>query len=373
LVQVWDKIGIRYFRDVVNSRYPYNKAENEHNAQSTRRQLITMLRALSDSPFQQAGQANILDTHMPLLEVYISRFLLLVNELVKRGVRSDYIQQRKNSTFLKGRLLMSQQIRNNSFHQERFFIEYQQFQVNRPANRLIKSALLLVSDITHHAKNRRLALELKGVFYEVPSSLDIKSDFQHIKTDRNMSYYKPVLAWCRLLLNGLGPTTSAGEFETLSLLYPMERIFEDYVALCLRKTLRQSFYASPPFQSSRLLKTQSRKFSLVENHEGKTLFNLRPDLLIIENHRTLTVLDTKWKLINEMDRSHKYGISQSDIYQLYASGHKYFKESSVKNVVLIYPKTDTFSQPLPAFIFEQGFTLKVVPFDLERGELVGGI
>jgi 5-methylcytosine-specific restriction endonuclease McrBC regulatory subunit McrC len=36
-----------------------------------------------------------------------------------------------------------------------------------------------------------------------------------------MSYYQNVLAWCRLLLNGHGPTPSTGDFNTLSLPYPM--------------------------------------------------------------------------------------------------------------------------------------------------------
>ena len=47
------------------------------------------------------------------------------------------------------------------------------------------------------------------------------------------------------------------------------------------------------------------------------------------------VLDTKWKkLIENSKNSKKYGISESDMHQMYAYAYKY----DVENVILIYPK-----------------------------------
>jgi len=342
----------------------YNKTGNKESVEVTRNQLLIMLRTLRNSPFKQAGHADIRDAKMPLLEVYITQYLSLVNQLVKRGVRSDYVLMQKNAKYLKGRLLISQQIRKNAFHHERFYIEYQEYQINRPANRLIKTTLLLVSKYTRNSQNQRLARELSFVFDEVPISCDVKADFQKVRTDRTMGYYTEVLAWCKLLLSKHGPTASSGDFNTLALLYPMERIFEDYVAHCLRRNLDQ--YFEPGSQ----LKTQSRKYSLVEKHNGKPIFNLKPDLLVQLDNQNICVMDSKWKLLNADDHSHKYGISQADMYQLYAYGHKYLKDSKEKNLILIYPKTDTFTEPLPLFTYENGFTLEVVPFDISMGVLL---
>jgi len=340
----------------------------DESLEITRSQLITMLRCLRESPFKQAGSADIYDTKMPLLEVYISQFLLLTNQLVKRGIRSDYVRERKNAKYLKGRLLVSQQIRSNMLHPERFAIECDEYLVNRPANRLIKTTLSRVARVSKNSRNQRLARELSFVFEDVPLSTDIRADFQQVKTGRSMEYYLAVLAWCRLLLNNDGPTASTGSFDTLSLLYPMERIFEDYVAHCLRPTLDKYF------EPGTELKTQAAKHSLVEEHEGKTIFNLRPDLLVLKDKETLCVMDTKWKLLDSSDRGNKYGISQPDMYQLYAYGHKYLKGQDQKRLMLIYPKTDKFQEALPAFHYEDGFRLDAVPFDLEKGELVcGGI
>jgi len=334
------------------------------SAEATRNQLITMLRCLRDSPFKQAGSATIRDTTMPLLEVYISQFLSLTNQLIKRGIRSDYVREQKNAKFLKGRLRVSQQIRSNMLHPERFAIECDEYLVNRPANRLIKTTLALVARVAKSARNQRLARELGFVFEDVPTSTDIRTDFQKVKTGRSMSYYQNVLAWCRLLLNGHGPTASTGDFNTLSLLYPMERIFEDYVAHCLRSKLDDHFEAGCT------LKTQAAKHSLVEEHDGKAIFRLKPDFLVLNGKQTVCVMDTKWKLLDASDRRNKYGISQSDMYQLYAYGHKYLKNNEHKELMLIYPKTDKFKEPLSPFQYEDGLVLKVVPFDLERGELI---
>lgn len=336
-------------------------------AEKTRKTLITMLRCLRDSPFKQGDSAEIRTTNMPLLEVYISQFLSLTNQLIKRGIRSDYVRVQNNSKFLRGRLLVSQQIRSNMLHPERFAIEYDEYLVNRPANRLIKATLALVTRVAQSSKNQRLARGLSFAFEDVPKSTDIRTDFQKVKTDRSMSYYQNVLEWCRLLLNGHGPTSSTGGFNTLSILYPMERIFEDYVAHRLRPKLGSYFEGCT-------LKTQAATDSLVENHNDKPIFKLKPDLLIIKGVETVCVMDTKWKLLDASDHGNKYGISQADMYQLYAYGHKYLKKSKPpKKLMLVYPKTDKFEKRLPLFEYEKGekgLKLDVVPFDLNEGVLI---
>lgn len=339
-------------------------SSDEENEENTRQMLLKMLRRLRNSPFREGANADIRDANMPLLEIYISQFLALTSKLVRRGIRSDYIRQRKATQFLKGRLLVSQQVRKNAMHPERFAVECDEYQINRPANRLIKLALETAKRASHSNSNQRLARELGFVFEDVPASSDIRSDFQKVKLSRGMGYYQGVLDWCQLILNGQGPTASAGNFNTLSLLYPMERIFEDYVAHCLRIEMAQNFGADT------VLKTQSSKHSLVEDHAGSKIFNLRPDLVVLKDKQPVCVMDTKWKLIDSSDRKNKYGISQSDMYQLYAYGQKYLKGNEHKELMLIYPKTDKFQASLPVFKYEDGLTLKVVPFDLDAGSLV---
>jgi 5-methylcytosine-specific restriction enzyme subunit McrC len=58
------------------------------------------------------------------------------------------------------------------------------------------------------------------------------------------------------------------------------------------------------------------------------------------------VADTKWKMINQNQSRINYGISQSDMYQLYAYGKKHQAKNGDVHLVLIYPKHEDFIAPL---------------------------
>ena len=102
-------------------------------------------------------------------------------------------------------------------------------------------------------------------------------------------------------------------------------------------------------------------------YSGQGIFQLRPDLLI-ETADTSWVLDTKWKRINGADRDNKYGLNQGDFYQMLAYGLQYLNGQG--DMVLIYPRSPEFANPLPLFKYSDELRLHVWPFDLENDELM---
>jgi 5-methylcytosine-specific restriction enzyme subunit McrC len=87
------------------------------------------------------------------------------------------------------------------------------------------------------------------------------------------------------------------------------------------------------------------------------------------------IMDCKWKRVDGTLRAYgddlgvqKYGLSQSDFYQLFAYGQKYLNGKG--EMVLIYPQTANFSAPLPVFHFSKDLWLWVLPFDLNEGKLL---
>ena len=77
--------------------------------------------------------------------------------------------------------------------------------------------------------------------------------------------------------------------------------------------------------------------------------------------KTEFILDTKWKRINEDGDDPKHGISQADMYQLFAYGKKY----SCKQVALVYPKTEQFQKKL-RYKFDEELSLSCFPFDVNN-------
>jgi 5-methylcytosine-specific restriction enzyme subunit McrC len=89
-------------------------------------------------------------------------------------------------------------------------------------------------------------------------------------------------------------------------------------------------------------------------------------MCIRQGRDTKLVLDAKWKRLES--GADKYGLSQSDFYQLFSYGQKYL--SGAGDMLLIYPKTVQFETILPPFHFDEKLTVWAVPFCLERDELL---
>ncbi len=58
---------------------------------------------------------------------------------------------------------------------------------------------------------------------------------------------------------------------------------------------------------------------------------MRPDIVIRVGEEKI-IIDTKYKLLNQEDR--KLGVSQQDLYQMYA----YCRETNAKKALLLYPE-----------------------------------
>jgi 5-methylcytosine-specific restriction enzyme subunit McrC len=337
------------------------KIGKEMDDKRARQLLIDMLRCLNGFRHIKTDSAQLASTRMPLFEVFIRKFLLAVEHVVKRGVRSDYVAKQDNIFALRGKLLIAQQIRHNWHRADRFFTEHDEFSPNRPENRLLYTALKQVLSISVSQDNQRLARELCFVFVDIPVSTQITQDFQRVRLGRGMDYYADALAWARLILEEQSPLTGSGVHLAPSLLFPMEALFEAFVAKHLSRQLVSPF----------TLKTQARSLHLVR-HQEKNWFQLRPDLLVRARDKDLLVLDTKWKLLDVLKNNarEKYQLSQSDFYQLYTYGQHYL--NGIGDVVLIYPKTDAFSRPLPVFAFPHSNDLRlwVLPFCLSTRSLV---
>lgn len=329
-------------------------------AVEARQLLIEMLCCLQGFRHVMTDSAKLSAARMPLLEIFISEFLRTVEHIVKRGLRSEYRQRQDNLFALRGKLLMSTHLRQNLFRADRFFTEHDEFLTDRPENRLLHAALRRVLLLTGTQANQQLARELDFVFADVPLSTQIRIDFKQVRLDRGMGYYTDALAWARLILDEESPLTGSGHHSAPSLLFPMEAVFEAYVAKYLPRQL------IPPL----ILKTQARSHHLVR-HRQQNWFRLKPDLLIRDSDRNLLVLDTKWKLLDGLkaNGTDKYGLSQSDFYQLQAYGLSYLDGAG--DVVLIYPRTDAFADPLPVFDFPKtsGMRLWVLPFCLKERRL----
>lgn len=333
------------------------------SADRARNTLVRMLRVAERIPPVPAHQASLRPVQLPLPEFFTRQFLDAVTHLLKRGILSGYERLECNDRFLRGRLLVGKHLRHNLVRADRFFTESDRFRNNRAENRLVRSALDVVASTSKDPENEKLCRELLFALDDVPPSRQVNADFERCVKDRSLSHYADALIWAKLILLQLRPFSSGGQVRIRALLFPMERLFEDCVGAALRKHCR-SWASVRPQAGGKSLAT----------HRGLSYFQLRPDYVVEVNGIARFVVDAKWKLIDaaQSGPDKKYGLTQADLYQLYAYGNKYLSDAhGMKPVFLVYPRTDRFREPLDPFEFEPRQMLHVIPFDLDRCELVG--
>ncbi|OUT15462.1 hypothetical protein B9N63_04030 [Campylobacter concisus] len=316
-----------------------DNGSNKEAVENSKRILLRMLKTLKNHPFKNINIANLKSLNLPLLEIFISMFLDEVSKLIKIGIKSDYVELEDNLKFLKGKLKISEQIRKNIVHKERFYVCYQEFSIDRAENRLIKSTLEFLYRRSKSSKNQRLIREYLFIFDEISSSSDINADFGRLKLNRQTKHYEQALLWSKIFLQNKSFSPYGGSEIAFALLFDMNRLFESYVGNFIKKKLPG------------VILQHSEKY-LVEDPKS---FKLRPDIFLEGKF----IADTKWKIISSKD-----DISQADLYQLYAYGKKH----ECDKLYLIYPKIDGIKQESMDFKYDDEKRLKIVYFDLEKDE-----
>lgn len=315
---------------------------NEEAIENSKKILLTMLKTLKSHPFKNINIANLKSLNLPLLEIFISMFLDEVSKLIKIGIKSDYVELEDNLKFLKGKLKISEQIRKNIVHKERFYVCYQEFSIDRAENRLIKSALEFLYKRSKSSKNQRLIREYLFIFDEISSNSDINADFSRLKLNRQTKHYEQALLWSKIFLQNKSFSPYKGNEIAFALLFDMNKLFESYVGNFIKKKRAD-------------VSLQHSEKHLVEEPKG---FRLRPDIFLEGEF----IADTKWKIVKSKD-----DISQADLYQLYAYGKKY----NCGKLYLIYPRISGVDQKAMKFRYENNMWLNVLYFDLEKDKLAG--
>lgn len=297
--------------------------DEEEKEKKVKKLLIDMLKTLRNTPFKSLQATNVNIDKLSIFEIFIRMFVDEVFYIVKRGLKCDYETIQSNENVFKGKMVFAVQIKHNYAHKERSFVGYDEFNTNRAENKILKSTLSYLYKCTTSSRNKSDIKTLLNAFNSVDESNEYKSDFAKIVPDRKTADYQTALMWSKVFLMGKSFTSFSGSEVAFALLFPMETLFESYIAAQLKKMLGHSEYS---------LSAQDKTYHLFDEPRK---FLMKPDIVI--KNKALAqvfVMDTKWKVLSA-DKAN-YAISQADMYQMYAYQKKYTSE----NVTLLYPLTE---------------------------------
>ena len=324
--------------------------------EATRRAFLTMLRDWRGLGQAQLDGASIRAIQrFDMFEAFVHLFLTSVVLLTRRGLARAYRTQEANLACLRGRILFPSHLRENLVDRSRFYVGYDEFTADRPANRLIHLALRRLMSVVRHPVNRQRVQQLRIAFSDVPSSTNLDDDWARHRVDRSMRHYDAVMPWVGLFLFGRGLATFAGPHVNRALLFPMQDVFEDFVTAAVRRHQRRF-----------TVRAQGPIRPLATDGADKGAFRLKPDVVLSNRAQVRYILDAKWKRLDP--RAPNHGVSQHDAYQLFAYGKRY----GCRRVVLVYPRTTAFHEPL-IFRFLDDLDLEMACFPFNVADSAGTI
>ena len=293
--------------------------------------LLNCLATLKDTPFKHNHLANLHTLRLPLLEIYVRMFIDECERLVRAGLKGDYLCIAQNRAFLKGKLEFKDHIAQNFIHKERFYTSSDEYTQDIAPNRLIQSTLRLLACLSLHPSTRSRLDTMRFIFADISPSENIQRDFTHSATMSRAKEYETILLWCRVFLEQRAFSPYSGSDKAVAFVFPMEKLFESFVSFWLKQCADKDL---------RITTQESSKYLLCDEG-GKKIFCLMPDIIMrAKKGAAIIIADTKWKIPNSSTDEKKYGISQGDLYQMWAYASKYRLESKNVRVVLIYPQCE---------------------------------
>ena len=288
------------------------KADNSNNKSLWRDVLLHMLKECRYLQVDNVSETNLKRRYNSILDVYFEIYLKELEYLIKRGFIKKYKRKQSNQSALKGKLIFSQNIQKNLVHKEKFFCEHQVYNKNHLIHQVLLQGLMVIEDL----KNSNLSDRINKLMFEFEDVDKIKvtsNHFEKIIVNRKTQPYLKAINIAKMLILNYSPNISSGNENMLTLLFDMNKLWEEYIYRILQKNKPQEYKVS--YQNS-------DKF-----WENK---KIKPDIVITDSNGDNFVIDTKWKLI------YSNKPSDDDLKQMFV----YNLHWKSKRSMLLYPQID---------------------------------
>jgi len=191
---------------------------------------------------------NIAQASDMITPLIVVQFLRSVRRIVQKGLQKDYYNKTENKkSSVKGKILVSRTIRQNHLKQDKLhtWCTYQEFGLNNPQNRLLKTTLQFIQRFAETGAVNKLNLEaslrfIKPAFEDIDQDFDPK-EIEHFKANSFFSEYSEAVKLAKILLKRFGYQLNAVRKEDKTSIPPfwidMSKLFELYVLGKLKEIL----------------------------------------------------------------------------------------------------------------------------------------
>jgi len=298
---------------------------------TVRARLVRMLDVALGLDLDIGAEAAIARQNNTLLEILIDAFATRLLAEVRRGLPRAYRSREEDLAALRGRLDVTRQFTRNAVRPDRLACRFDQLEADTPLMRIMAAAVVFLARHVRSLGTRRKLDELRHTLADIPLLPLNRLPWNAVRIDRTSRRWAALFRLARLLLRPDWQAThhAAKAPEGLTLLFPMNDLFEQYIAVLLRWALAGSGIEVIDQGGHRACLGDFTGAHL----ESGDLFRTKPDLILRQNGLPRAIIDTKWKRLADDPLDRKHGVSQADVYQLMAYARLY----QVPELMLLYP------------------------------------
>lgn len=284
--------------------------------------LLKMLSCSNLIPFS-SPRAAILDIdRIDLFEVFTRLFADGLENLIRHTQSREYIRKSDDLRFVKGKINIRDYTNPARMHV--IPCTYHDFSIDTSLNRTLKFTCYLMSRSVSDPGTIRKLRSIMNILDPVTLTPISVPEVDQIAFTRLNRVFEPFIRICRLFLQHSTLTLQVSRIESFSLMIPMERLFEAFIASILKED--PVYFFGP---GSNVLPQKSIGY-LAKDETERNVFLMKPDILI-ENSSRPIIIDTKYKILKPDEV--KYGVSQPDMYQMQA----YAIKTNARFCMLLYP------------------------------------
>jgi 5-methylcytosine-specific restriction enzyme subunit McrC len=306
-----------------------------------RHRLVQMLDVAFNLDIATGRETAIARQDETLLDVVIRAFANRLADEVRRGLPLRYADVEEDLPKLRGRLDVVRQFTTLAVRPDRLACRFDELSADTPILQVMKACVLHVGRFTRRVDTQRRLADLRLALADVTDVAASRLPSKTIHIDRTNRRWKSLLDLARLLIGRRWQAThkaeSAGVPEGVTLLFPMNDLFEAYVASLLKRALAPMGFTCVEQGGLRYCLDELDE----QDEPRRSLFQTKPDLLVRRDGQTVLIVDTKWKSVSANTSDAKLGVSQSDIYQLMAYARVY----ECPRLMLLYPFHDDLPRP----------------------------
>jgi 5-methylcytosine-specific restriction enzyme subunit McrC len=242
--------------------------------------------------------------------------LLLIEEskeLLRRGLRRDYIRREAAVPAMRGRLLADRQIMRRYGRLDQLECRFDELDANILDNRLCAAALHLAAHSAHDQTVREEARRIAGDFTDVcdPAGLDPRLASQLLTYHRGNERYRAAHRWALLLLGagGFHDLYSTTSPLAKTFMFDMNALFQAFLSQLLRQATHDTAF---------IVRAAEPLTNIICHDDGRRPTTITPDIQLTRGEgRTAwrRSIDAKYKLYE------KKTIKSQDLYQSFVYAH----------------------------------------------------